>query len=356
MSIDALLAEAQRGLRRLAPIEAHDAAGSGAVLVDIRPFEQRGRDGVIPGALVIDRNVLEWRLDPKSGFREASVGDHQRVVIICNEGYSSSLAAATLRLLGRDATDVIGGFQNWLACGLPVTPEAASAHPPSGRAQTWDAVPSESASARATARRRHWDRRYADAGATRVSWYQPEPAMSLALVDRLRVPKAAPVIDVGGGASLLVDELLARGYLDLSVLDVSSTALEIAHKRLGHAAPVLWICEDIMTWQPERRYALWHDRAVFHFLTDRAEKVRYMNVMRQALGPGGALVMATFAADGPERCSGLPVARYDASDLELLLDGFTVVESSREEHLTPGGAVQPFTWIAAKRRPVERLD
>jgi SAM-dependent methyltransferase len=207
-----------------------------------------------------------------------------------------------------------------------------------------------SESARATARRRRWDRRYADAGATRVSWYQPEPSMSLALVDRLRVPKPAPVIDVGGGASLLVDELLARGYLDLSVLDVSSTALEIARHRLGDAAPVRWLSNDIMTWQPERRYALWHDRAVFHFLTDPAEQTRYLNVMRQALGLGGALVMATFAANGPESCSGLPVARYDPGDLERFLDGFTVVESSREEHMTPGGAVQPFTWIAAKRR------
>jgi rhodanese-related sulfurtransferase len=119
-SIDTLLADARRELRRLAPVEAHDAAGSGAVLVDIRPLEQRDRDGLIPGAVVIDRNVLEWRLDPSSDHREASVGSHQRVIIICNEGYSSSLAAATLRLLGRDATDVIGGFQNWLACGLPV--------------------------------------------------------------------------------------------------------------------------------------------------------------------------------------------------------------------------------------------
>jgi rhodanese-related sulfurtransferase len=122
MSIDALLAEARRSLRRLAPGEAREAAQSGAVLVDIRPFEQRERDGVIPGALHIDRNVLEWRLDPKSAFKEPAVHDRQRVVIICNEGYSSSLAAATLRLLGRDATDIIGGFQQWLASGLPVQP------------------------------------------------------------------------------------------------------------------------------------------------------------------------------------------------------------------------------------------
>jgi rhodanese-related sulfurtransferase len=120
IGVERLLADARRGLRRLEPREARDAAGSGAVLVDIRPFEQRQRDGLISGALVIDRNVLEWRLDPKCDFKDASVGDQQQVVIICNQGYSSSLAAATLRLLGRDATDVIGGFQNWLACGLPV--------------------------------------------------------------------------------------------------------------------------------------------------------------------------------------------------------------------------------------------
>jgi rhodanese-related sulfurtransferase len=325
MSIDALLADARRGLRRVAPDEALDLARSGAVLVDIRPLEQRERDGLIPGAVVIDRNVLEWRLDPKGDYRDASVDSHQRVVIICNEGYSSSLAAATLQLLGRDATDVIGGFQNWLACGLPIEPALAAA------------------------RRQHWNQRYADAGATRVSWYQPEPAMSLALVDHLVVTTTAPVIDVGGGASLLVDALLARGYVDLTVLDISSTALEIARQRVGEAARVRWICADIMSWQPERQYALWHDRAVFHFLTDLAEQTRYLDTVSRALDPGGAVIMATFAADGPERCSGLPVARYDAGELERRLDGFTLVASRREEHITPTGAVQPFTWIAARR-------
>jgi len=147
----------------------------------------------------------------------------------------------------------------------------------------------------------------------------------------------------------LVDRLVARGYTDLAVLDVSSTALEIARRRLGDAAPVHWLHEDLLSWQPERRYALWHDRAVFHFLTDAAERAKYLTIMRQTLGDSGALIIATFASDGPERCSGLPVARYDAVDLERLLDGFTVVESSREEHVTPGGTVQPFTWIAATR-------
>jgi rhodanese-related sulfurtransferase len=120
VSIDALLDDARTGLLRLKPRQAFRAVRSGALLVDIRPFEQRERDGSIPGALVVDRNVLEWRLDPMSDFRDSSVGTQQQVVIICNEGYSSSLAAATLRLLGRDATDVIGGFQNWLLSGLPV--------------------------------------------------------------------------------------------------------------------------------------------------------------------------------------------------------------------------------------------
>jgi rhodanese-related sulfurtransferase len=120
VSIDALLDEARKGLIRLEPAEAHRAAASGAILVDIRPLEQRERDGTIPGALVIDRNVLEWRLDPRSDFRDPSVESQQRILIICNEGYSSSLAAATLRLVGCDATDVIGGFQKWRQSGLPV--------------------------------------------------------------------------------------------------------------------------------------------------------------------------------------------------------------------------------------------
>ena len=110
-----------------------------------------------------------------------------------------------------------------------------------------------------------------------------------------------------------------------------------------------WLCEDVTTWQPERRYSLWHDRAVFHFLTDDAERTAYLDVMHAALDDDGALILATFAADGPEHCSGLPVARYDAPDLEQLLDDFTVIESFREEHITPTGDTQPFTWIAARR-------
>lgn len=128
-----------------------------------------------------------------------------------------------------------------------------------------------------------WDRRYSGAGATGVSWYQPEPAMSLTLIDRLRVAKEAPVIDVGGGASPLVDRLVGRGYTDLTVLDVSSTALEIARRRLDDTVHVRWLHENLMTWEPQRRYALWHDRAVFHFLTNAGERAKYLTTMRHAL-------------------------------------------------------------------------
>ncbi len=175
------------------------------------------------------------------------------------------------------------------------------------------------------------------------------PSTSLALIERLGIAASAPVIDVGGGASLLVDQLLLRGYTDVSVLDVSATAVEIARRRLPSAAPVHWHCEDVTTWQPERRYSLWHDRAVFHFLTDAAERTAYLDVMHAALDDDGALILATFAADGPEHCSGLPVARYDARDLESLLGDFTVIVSFREAHITPTGDTQPFTWIAARR-------
>ena len=123
MGIDELLEDARRGLRRLEPQQAHQACRDGSVMIDTRPQEQRERDGQIPGARVVDRNVLEWRLDPRSEHRDPSVAVDQQVIIICNQGYSSSLAAATLQRLGRrDATDVIGGFQKWVACGLPVTP------------------------------------------------------------------------------------------------------------------------------------------------------------------------------------------------------------------------------------------
>jgi len=199
-------------------------------------------------------------------------------------------------------------------------------------------------------RMQHWDAAYESRGADGVSWFQPAPTISIALVELLKVPQDAAVIDIGGGASLFVDALVARGFRDLSVLDISELALETVSQRLG-SAPVSLLHEDLLAWNPPRRFGLWHDRAVFHFLVHESDQETYLEVLRSALLPGGAVIMATFASDGPEFCSGLPVARYSSAHLaEVLGVGFEVVDQRREEHVTPMGVTQPFTWIAARAR------
>ena len=182
-----------------------------------------------------------------------------------------------------------------------------------------------------------------------MSWYQSEPDLSLNLIERLGVGPESSIIDVGGGASVLVDRLLAKGFTDLTVLDISQTALHAARERVGTGAPVTWLAEDLLTWQPTRTYDLWHDRAVFHFLYGQGVE-DYRNVLSCALSPGAAVIMATFAPDGPERCSGLAVTRYSAKALEEMLGtGFDLVVELRDIHTTPSGTTQPFTWIAARR-------
>ena len=169
------------------------------------------------------------------------------------------------------------------------------------------------------------------------------------MIDVLNTPTSASVIDVGGGASSLVDHLVARGCTDLTVLDISEVSLAAARARVGDHAPVAWLQNDVLTWRPQRRFDLWHDRAVLHFLVDPVDQQRYVATLRAALAPAGAAIIATFAPDGPDQCSGLPVARYSVDDLSALLgDAFAVVEASREEHTTPTGALQPFTWVAAR--------
>lgn len=201
-------------------------------------------------------------------------------------------------------------------------------------------------------RAEHWDATYRARGVEGVSWFQPAPIVSLALIDDLAVPTDTAVIDVGGGASRLADELATRGFSDVTVLDVSAAALEAAQRRLGPDAPVTWLRQDLLAWRPERRYGLWHDRAVFHFLIDPTARQRYTALLQAAVEPGGWAIVATFAPDGPDHCSGLPVARYSTDDLAGVLgDGFTLVDSRREEHATPAGAIQPFTWIALRRSP-----
>jgi SAM-dependent methyltransferase len=197
----------------------------------------------------------------------------------------------------------------------------------------------------------HWNSVYQGRGAPELSWYQPYPSTSVRLIRQLGLPKDAAVVDIGAGTSSLVDVLLADGFSDVSVLEVSGVALDALRARLGLDSPVTFLHHDVLRWQPERRYDLWHDRAVFHFLVKEPDRARYLDSLRRALGPGGLFIVATFAPDGPEHCSGLPVARYSPESLSNLLGGdFEVVEQAREEHVTPAGTVQPFTWLAARRR------
>lgn len=202
-----------------------------------------------------------------------------------------------------------------------------------------------------TARSEHWDAVYDSKGPDQVSWFQTEPAVSLQLIEGLGLDPGDPVVDVGGGASTLVDRLLERGHTDLTVLDVSDHALDLARHRLGEqAARVRWETADVLGWSPPRCFALWHDRAVFHFLTDPTDRDRYRRRAAVGIRPGGHLIVATFAADGPEACSGLPVARYAPDELGAAFgDGFTIVATRREHHHTPTGAHQPFTWLLARR-------
>lgn len=205
-----------------------------------------------------------------------------------------------------------------------------------------------------TDRRDHWDEVYHGKGETRVSWYQETPTPSLELIDRAGITAEDAVVDIGGGASRLVDALLDRGVRTISVLDLSRAALDAAASRLGVTADrVTWIVADVTAWTPDRLYDLWHDRAAFHFLVDPAARAAYVACLTRALRPGGHAIIATFAPDGPERCSGLPVVRWDATSLAATLgDGFELVESRRHLHLTPSNAPQSFQFSLFRRRPL----
>jgi trans-aconitate methyltransferase len=182
-----------------------------------------------------------------------------------------------------------------------------------------------------------------------VSWFQPRPSASLELIAVAGPDRTAPLIDVGGGEARLVDHLLADGWTDLTVLDLSGVALDEARARVGPHPSVHWVRHDLLTWRPTRLYAVWHDRAVFHFLVDEDERQRYRSVMSRALAPGATVIAGAFAPDGPTHCSGLPVARYDAEALvDALGATFDVLATRREEHVTPHGVMQPFTWVALR--------
>jgi trans-aconitate methyltransferase len=195
-----------------------------------------------------------------------------------------------------------------------------------------------------------WNATYEAKSMDQRSWSQDVATDSLAYVESIRLALNAAVIDIGGGSSPLVNELLARSFTDLTVLDISRSAMEEARERVGDGH-VTWLLEDITTWTPIRKYSLWHDRAVFHFLVRRSQQRDYVKKAALAVIPGGHVLLATFAPSGPDECSGLAVQRWSDHELEdLFSKDFKLVTSAQIDHVTPWGSVQPFTWVLLEHR------
>ena len=200
-------------------------------------------------------------------------------------------------------------------------------------------------------RQAHWQNVYQTKDEQTVSWFQERPYISLDLIHATGVDTGAPIIDIGGGASRLVDALISEGFNAVSVLDLSEKALETSKARLGaEGAQVQWIVADITRWQPSQTYDVWHDRAALHFLTDPKDRAAYVERVLKAVRFGGHVIVGTFAPDGPERCSGLPVVRHDAASLgELLGSSFALADTRRHDHQTPSGAIQKFQFSRFQR-------
>lgn len=199
--------------------------------------------------------------------------------------------------------------------------------------------------------RSHWEKVHTTKAETEVSWFQPHSLRSLELISAAARNPSAAIVDIGGGASRLVDDLLARGYTDLTVLDVSEAALAKSRLRLGRdAGKVAWVVADITAWHPPRAYDVWHDRAVFHFLTAPETQAAYLAALRAGTVAGSTAIMATFALDGPESCSGLPVQRYSPETLAARLGpAFNLMQRAEETHETPWGSPQKFSYAAFRR-------
>jgi SAM-dependent methyltransferase len=200
-------------------------------------------------------------------------------------------------------------------------------------------------------RKAHWENVYSTKGERDVSWYQESPAPALELIALAGLSGDASIIDIGGGASRLVDALVDKNFRRITVLDLSAAALDAArHRLVDKAKDVEWVVADVTTWEPSKTYDLWHDRAAFHFLTDPADQSSYVGRLKKALKRGGYAVIGTFALDGPERCSGLPIVRYDAVSLSAILGpDFNLIDTRRHEHTTPWGAVQRFQFSTFRR-------
>ncbi len=200
-------------------------------------------------------------------------------------------------------------------------------------------------------RHQHWENIYQAKKLSEVSWYQPTPATSLAFFKEFKVPLTAKIIDIGGGDSLLVDHLLNLGYKDITVLDISETAIERAKTRLGdRAQQVTWIVADATTFQPTQKYDFWHDRAAFHFLTSDNDIDAYLETVQQNLRPNGILVIGTFSENGPKKCSGIDIHQYSERSMIVRLQKFfTKIKCSTVDHTTPSGTIQNFIFCSFKK-------
>lgn len=196
-------------------------------------------------------------------------------------------------------------------------------------------------------RKAHWQDIYKNKSCEDVSWYQQEPLLSLDLIHSTQITHNDAIIDVGGGASVLVDHLYDEGFSNLSVLDISANALSCAKERLGDAAKdIAWLESDVTQFKAPQSYSLWHDRAVFHFLTEAADRKSYVNVLKQALTPKGHLIIAAFSIGGPDKCSGLDIVQYDAEKIMTELgEDFKLINERNETHITPGDKEQTFMYF-----------
>jgi SAM-dependent methyltransferase len=193
----------------------------------------------------------------------------------------------------------------------------------------------------------HWEKVYGTKASDTVSWYAPHLKTSLNLIHQAAADKNSTIVDIGGGESTLVDDLITEGYQDISVLDISQKAIDVARERIGKSADkVHWYCADITkATLPQNYFDVWHDRAVFHFLTEEPQRVKYVEQVMQSVKHGGYVIMSTFGLDGPEKCSGLDVVRYDSEKLHGQFGkGFKLIDSSTEIHKTPMGTTQQFLY------------
>jgi len=201
-------------------------------------------------------------------------------------------------------------------------------------------------------RKEHWEQVYSTRLADELGWYKPRLDTSLSWITDIGLEKGAPIIDVGGGASTLIDDLLHAGHESITVLDIADSALAASRERLGDQSHlIMWLCGDITSYQlPPGRFELWHDRAVFHFLTEADQQQAYLDNMRAALNPGGHVIIGAFAPEAPAKCSGLPVQRYNLEQLTRRFgDEFELIRHQKELHITPGGVEQMYLYARFQR-------